>query len=321
MEGIFCIGQAVFDVTLPYSGPLKSNGKYRVRRPHGCSGAPALNAACLCALWGAPTELVARVGRDRYGQLIEADLVRCGVGTRYLLRTECAPTSYSIIAVDDQSGDRAIFNVVEKDSEYGCGMRAQRACVAESCMSYAEVCDFPIPTEAPDVILADGHEAKAALSYLRAHPSAISVVDAGTFRQDTYEVAQHVDYLVCSEDFAKQYRGARLIDPNDLFEIDALLTQIEQINSGVAVITLGDRGLIYRDRAGDPHHLPAHPAVAVDTTGAGDVFHGAFAHGLLSGMSLESNLVRASMAASIAVRSIGGLSSIPALEAVMEELS
>lgn len=296
---VFCIGQAAYDITAPYTGPLRANQKYRIVASHGCSGAPALNAACLCALWGAPAQLIARIGDDPYGALVRDDLARYGVGTDYLIPDAHATTSYSLIAVDDSNGDRTIFNFP----------------------SAMHPVDCPVPSARPDVILSDGHEPEASIAVIEAYPDVPSVVDAGTFRESTYAVAQRVDYLVCSEDFACQYTGSPLVDPDDFKAVDKLLSQIEGINGGVAVVTLGDRGLVYRDEHGVPRHMPAFKAHAVDTTGAGDIFHGAFAHGLYAGLPLAENLRRCSMTSSLSVRSMGGLSSVPTLEAVEAALA
>ena len=288
---IFCIGQATYDITLRYTGPLVANQKYRVAESWGWPGAPALNAACLCAKWGAPVELVARLGDDLYGLRIREELATCGVGTNHLITGTGAVTSYSLIAVDDEKGERTIFNVP-------CPVKAAA---------------YQVPDARPDVVLADGHEPAATLDVLAAWPGVPSVVDAGTYRESTYEVARAVGYIVCSEDFARQYTGTVLDDADDACATDALLSRIEGINDGVAVVTLGERGLVYRDADGVPRRMPAFEAQAVDTTGAGDIFHGAFAHGLYEGLSLEENLRRASMTSSISVRTMGGFPSIPEL--------
>jgi sugar/nucleoside kinase (ribokinase family) len=84
------------------------------------------------------------------------------------------------------------------------------------------------------------------------------------------------------------------------------------------VVTLGERGLIF-DAAGVCRHLPAYTARPVDTTGAGDVFHGAFAYANLRGLPLELTLKVASLAAELSVQERGGRRSIPALDAVRKE--
>ena len=294
---IFCIGQAVYDITAYLDAPLEANRKYRVLEHSECAGAPALNAACLCALWGAPTELVARIGEDSYGDAVRESLRRFGVGASHLIPDAGLPTPFSLIAVEKATGSRTIFN-----------FPGERADVP-----------YAAPPERPDVILSDGHEPEASLAVIRAHPDAPSVIDAGTCRQGVVEVARESAYIVCSEDFALQLTGRR-VDLSDMAGADAVLTGVERLNEGVAVVTLGERGLIYRDGAGVARHMPAFPARAVDTTGAGDIFHGAFAYGLYAGLSIEENLRWSSMASSLSVRKMGGQTSIPLLSEVQAAL-
>ena len=57
---IICIGQCAYDLTFPIQEPLIENQKYRIMEPFSCIGAPAANAAYLCALWNAETVLISR---------------------------------------------------------------------------------------------------------------------------------------------------------------------------------------------------------------------------------------------------------------------
>ena len=111
------------------------------------------------------------------------------------------------------------------------------------------------------------------------------------------------------------------MDSSGEMVIDAQYDEATPFCGNYAVVTLGDRGLIFRDDEGIPQHMPAFAAHAVDTTGAGDIFHGAFAFGLYQNMSLEDNLRMCSMTSSLSVRSMGGLTSIPAYEQVQQELA
>jgi sulfofructose kinase len=76
------------------------------------------------------------------------------------------------------------------------------------------------------------------------------------------------------------------------------------------VITLGEKGLVCLD---GPRwiEMPAFAVEVVDTTGAGDTFHGAFCLGLVRGFSLEKNLAFASAAAALKCRALGGRAGIP----------
>lgn len=95
--------------------------------------------------------------------------------------------------------------------------------------------------------------------------------------------------------------------------------EVKQINRKQTVITLGSEGLLY-EKNGILTHMPAFPVSAVDTNGAGDVFHGAFAYGLWKGMELEGILKLSSIAAAISVQTYGAHTSIPQLEAVLKKM-
>ena len=289
--GIYCVGQSAYDITIPLDEPLVKNRKYRITERHECGGGPAFNAACLCALWGAPVQLVSRIGEDHYGEILKSILASQGVGMDYLIPDKEIQTPYSVIVAGKTDGSRTLFNFPGRKSETV----------------------WPVPAEAPDVILTDGHEEKISLELIRAYPNAVSMIDAGTFRDCTFKVAEEVDYLVCSEDFARQYTGRslELSDWNGCLEV---FEEVERINRKHAVITLGAQGLLYREEDGTMTHLPAFKVQVVDSTGAGDIFHGAFACGLYDKISVRENLRRSAAAAAMSVQRIGSQTSIPTRE-------
>ena len=132
-------------------------------------------------------------------------------------------------------------------------------------------------------------------------------------------VAEHADYLVCSEDFARQYT-AEGIDLEDWEACKRIFQKVKEINHKTAVITLGDKGLLYEED-GELRRLPAYPVKALDTTGAGDIFHGAFACGLYQRLPLLDNLRQSSAASAISVQTMGGQISIPELKTVQQMMS
>jgi sugar/nucleoside kinase (ribokinase family) len=90
--------------------------------------------------------------------------------------------------------------------------------------------------------------------------------------------------------------------------------------STTVVVTLGEQGLIADDGSGF-RLVPAFPTHAVDTTGAGDIFHGAFGFAITQAMPFWESLRFAAMAASLSVRMRGGRGSIPTLAQVQEALA
>lgn len=293
---VICVGQSVYDIVIPYDKALVENQKYRVETRLECGGGPALNAAYLCAVWGEQTYLVSRIGDDDYGKKIKEILLKAGVHIEHLVKEKNIETPYSIILSNSDNGSRTIFNFPGE-------------------INYK---NYEFPDLDVDVILSDGHLPELSIQAVRRYPDALSVLDAGTCRQSTMEVAPHVDYIVCSEDFARQYTG-KAVDLENPELCREIFERIKAINKKHAVITLGEKGLLYEEE-GQLKHLPAYPADAVDTSGAGDIFHGAFAYGLAEKMPLLSILKMSSMASSISVESLGGQTSIPALELVKRKL-
>ena len=110
-----------------------------------------------------------------------------------------------------------------------------------------------------------------------------------------------VDYLVGSEKFARQWLGSD--DP------EHAVRKLAE-HSPAVVITLGERGLLWR-MGNETGHLPAYPVSAVDSTGAGDAFHGAFAAALSAGMAWDRVLRFASAAGAVCCETLGARPGLP----------
>ena len=152
-------------------------------------------------------------------------------------------------------------------------------------------------------ILIDGHQfelAKELTQYAKTNRVPI-VIDADALRPQTAELVQLVDYVVASERFAQEYSGEG--------DAEVGLAKLSQVAPNV-VVTLGDRGLIWQ-RVDGRGRLAAFPINAVDTTGAGDAFHGAFAAGLAQGMAWDDLLRYASAVGALCCTKVGGRVGIP----------
>lgn len=296
MGSIFCIGQSAYDITIPLTEPIVENQKYRIEHRIECGGGPAFHAAYLCGMWGAEVSLISRIGADGYGEILKQSAREKGICLDYLIEDGKMKTPHSFIFSNSSNGSRTLFNFPG---------RLQKV-------------DYQYPDIQVDVILSDGHEPEISVGAIAAYPNAISVVDAGTCRESTLTVARKVDYLVCSEDFARQYTG-KTLDLQHWELCEDIFHEVEKINGKITVITMGEQGLLYKED-GVVKRLPAYPAKAVDTNGAGDIFHGAFAYGLYRKMPPLEILKLSSMASAISVESLGGQTSIPELNTVEAKL-
>ena len=289
MGSVLCIGQSAFDITIPLHEPIIENRKYVFDEEIRCGGGPALNAAYLSAKWGLPTFLMSRLGHDTYGDYLQSLMKDIGIKADYLVFPDNYATPHSYIFPNMDAGTRTLFNhpgVLEKVT-------------------------CPLPEHDIKVIHTDGHEDDWSLEAFERYPNAVSLIDAGSARDEVLRVAKKADHLVCSEDFARQYTG-KDINVNDASCCEKALKAIEEINSKTVVITLGENGLLYREN-GHVKRMRAFQVNAVDSTGAGDVFHGADLYGLYHNLSFTETLKTAAAAAACSVQKVGAQISIPSL--------
>ena len=86
------------------------------------------------------------------------------------------------------------------------------------------------------------------------------------------------------------------------------------------MVTLGVRGCVGVDQNDEFFQVPSFSVPVIDTTGAGDIFHGAFVYGIASGLPYQEVIEISAMAAAVSVESRGSQSSIPDLQTVRERL-
>jgi sulfofructose kinase len=135
-----------------------------------------------------------------------------------------------------------------------------------------------------------------------AHAKGIkTVLDAGSLNKGTSQLFDKVGYLVCSERFACELTGASS-------PVKAMAHFVSSSQS--IVITLGKDGLIWKNAEGQGR-IPAFSVDVKDSTGAGDVFHGAFAGCLAMGKEWIETLTYSSAAAALCCTRLGARPGIP----------
>jgi len=293
---ILCVGHAAYDIIFSMDRFPQENTKLPVDSLVECGGGPAANAAYLLAQWGVATGLAALVGDDPYGHAIVEEMRKIGADTSLLEVRPGFATSLSAILVNVRGGSRTIINRTIKGD-------------------HVKLDPAKLAAAQPSVMLFDGHAVQAALDAIERYPSAKTVIDAGSLYEGTITLVPKVDYIVASEGFAKQLCGGAGCDtPEGQRQAIAAMRKVAKPGAAL-VVTLGERGLFYGVEGG-VKHIPAFQVDAVDTTAAGDIFHGAFTYGVLKGLSLEENLRFSASTAALSVTRPGGRTSIPALDEV-----
>jgi sulfofructose kinase len=289
---VLCAGFACHDLVFDVPHHPGPDEKIRAAALLNCGGGLASNAAVTAARLGCRTAFAGYVGADVYGDLHIAEFQADGVSTDWIVRgTEPTPLSAIMIKPD---GLRTIVSY-RGASEGLCADK------------------FDLTKLRAKSILIDGHQfavAKALTDYAKANQVPI-VIDADALRPQTVELVQLVDYVVASERFAQDYSGQA--------DANVGLATLAAVTPNV-VVTLGDRGLIWQ-RGDERGQLAAFPITAVDTTGAGDAFHGAFAAGLALGMGWDELLRYASAVGALCCTKVGGRVGIPTAAEVVKFLA
>ncbi len=298
MIDVLCIGTAAFDINLPLEDFPEENRKYEIRRSFETGGGPAANAASLLSKWGVSAALACVIGDDLFGRRILDELNAEGAELSLIGVRSGYGTPLSCILVNQKTGSRTIINRHEG---------APPLVLEESTLRGLN----------PRVILMDGHQLDASLKAIAVSPQAKTILDAGSRRKGTEVLSRKVDYLIGSEGFALDMTGvSRLQTP---VEQEQCLKGLFALNGKNVAITLGEKGTIYLE-GGRLASLPALAVQAVDTTAAGDVFHGAFAYAVLHGKTFAEALWFSSTTAGLSVARPGGRSSFPNLREVEKAL-
>lgn len=276
---VLCLGHASYDLVFSVPHHPAEDEKLFADGLLGCGGGPAANAAVTVARLGFKAAFAGYLGGDVYGDSHYAELQSAGVDTGLIVRGD-SPTPLSAILVKPD-GKRALLNY-KGDTQ----------------TLPADALDFSDITA--KTVLFDGHEPRLSLALLdKIGNSVPTVLDAGSLHAGTEALMTKVTYLVCSEKFALQYAG----DPN------TALSRLADLSPNV-VITLGERGLIWQ-RGLETGSLPAPPITAIDTTGAGDAFHGAFAAAVAAEMTWMDSLYFASAAGAYCCTQMGARPGLP----------
>lgn len=256
-------------------------------------GGPAATAAVAFARLGGNATFVGSVGTDDISRTLVRDLAGEGVHVELIEEHEGAHAPRSVILVEAGSGKRSIL--------YSKGT------APEPVMSPA----FEAILRQAQFLHLDGYHIGAAVRAAEMARSAGVPVSFDGGAGDPWpgldELLPLVDWLVVARAFAE--RETSLHDPA------AAALELARYGARLVVITDGSAGAWYHSEAGSGH-VPAFEVDVVDTTGAGDVFHGAFARAQVDGMHLAEAVRFASAAAALKCEHAGGRPGIPTLSEV-----
>jgi sulfofructose kinase len=254
-------------------------------------GGQVASAIVACRRWGLSARYVGKIGDDAAGQLQTDEMQREGVEAHWIVAPGCS-SQISFILVDQPSGERTVL--WKRDP--AIALRPED--LKRKWISGARA------------LLVDGHDTEAAAQAARwACEMQIPVVGDFDNRYPEVEaLLHHVDFAITSKEFSERITGER-----DLLK--SLPKIFREFQCHLTGATLGRLGVLAWDGA---RFLlcPGYKVQAIDTTGAGDIFHGAFLYGLTRGWPVQETLEFSCAAAALNCTAPGARGNIATLNEI-----
>ena len=255
-------------------------------------GGQVASAMVTCARLGLRTKYIGTIGDDLRGEVQIESLTGSGVNLDHVQIRKNCPNQSAYIIIDRSTGERTVLwsrpDCLRIDPEE---IRPEQITCAR-------------------LLHIDGHDTAAVEHAARiARKAGIPVtVDVDTIYHGFDKVLPHVDYLIASSDFPVQWT-------NEADPFRALSMIQREYGMRVAAMTLGAHGSLALE--GDRFlYSPAFVVNCVDTTGAGDVFHGAFCYAVLQGMPMREALDFSNAMAALNCTALGARGGIACLAEV-----
>ncbi|MEB3341284.1 sugar kinase [Okeania sp.] len=248
--GLF-IGLITLDLTYMTTNYPEKNQKVVANNYTITAGGPATNAAVTFSYFNNQTTLLCGLGNHPITNLIKADLEKHNVTIQDLDKNRSEPPPVSSIITTQDTGDRAVISI-----------NATKSQISKELI-------FPEIIDNIDIVLIDGHQIAASLEIAQFAKSKNIpiVIDGGSWKPGFEEILPFVDYAICSANFY----------PPNCESQESVFAYLESLNIPNIAITQGEKPIKYLSQ-GKFGNVEVPKINAVDTLGAGDIFHGAFCH-------------------------------------------
>jgi sugar/nucleoside kinase (ribokinase family) len=276
-KGLF-VGLATVDVTYPVDGIPRRNEKISVPGQELTAGGPATNAAITFGFLGGRSQLVTAVGAHPLAVIVRRDLKQSAVRLYDIARGRKESPPISSIMVLRDTGERSVVSA--------------NAAV----FSAVKIKFNPQWLQGVSILQVDGHYMPLCISAARAaHRRGIPVVlESGSWKAGMSELLAFIDIAICSDDF----RPHECNSGKEALEfLQAQGIRKVAITKGASAIRFVDEGKIGK--------VAVEKIRAVDTLGAGDIFHGAFCYYACEGYEFRESLEAAARVASFSCGYLG----------------
>lgn len=290
MTKIVGIGACVFDTLYNLSSFPKEDTKMRADSSKSAGGGPVATGLVAAKKLGEDSAYIGVLSNDSGGEFLKKDFEKYGVDT-------------SLIEI--KNGYRSFASVL-----WLCTENASRTCVFDKGnLPPLVLSDSQKEAiKSAKILMVDGNEMEAAIAGAKlARENGVKVLyDCGGLYKDVERLLELSDIMIPSEEFALAHTGTSSAK-------EAAIKLFELYSPSIVVITQGKNGgIIY-----DGENLTSYPAFSVevkDSNGSGDVFHGAFAAGLLKGFDFLKCCYFSSAVSALKCTGIGARESVPSFD-------
>lgn len=272
---VIVIGSANLDTTLRVPRVPVAGETLLASRSSITPGGKGANQAVAAAATGGKVRFIAALGRDAAGETVQQSLRRHGVDISAVELLEQAPTGTATVIVDD-SGENLI---VVNPGANGCLSVHRVQQILAGLDAPVVLCQLEVPLEAVQAAAAESAERTFVLNPAPMMPA-----------EELAPLLTVTDVLVPNQSELAQLTSRQV--PQTLRQVSECVVRLDY--RGAVVVTLGAQGaVVFETIDGDAVHVPAPAVQTVDTSGAGDVFCGVFAHELSQGGDLVGATRRA----------------------------
>jgi ribokinase len=293
---VLVLGSMNYDYVYSVDGIVREGETMLACKRDVVIGGKGLNQAIALSRAGVNVFMSGAVGKEN-GELLIRGLESAGVNTENIKAID-EPSGHAIIQLSNDGANAIIVY-------QGSNGKITRQMVDEILCDFGEGDYLLLQNEISNIEYAMT-EAKRKNMIIVFNPSPV------TDTLFTYPL-ELVDILILNE-----IEGITLTGLNDDVSYTKLVDALHlRYPHASVVLTVGEKGVLYRDRQGRKQH-GAYDVSVVDTTGAGDTFCGYYVACATKGMSIEDALECASKASSLAVERLGTATSIPEMREVLK---
>jgi sulfofructose kinase len=275
-----CVDMAVNVDVFP-----KPNGSAEIKNMSWQGGGKVATGMAAAARLGVKGAVIGSVGDDGCGKFITDDFIRHGIDTTYLLKRTGKKTNFSLVMSDRETMGRSII------FRRGNAEPIEKREVPEE---YLKNTDYFYVASLNDTAI---EAAKRSKGY-----GAKIFIDADYYSEELKRFIPETDIFIASEFVYKALFSSGDIESN--------CRRITEMGPKTVIFTFGEKGCEGVSEDGY-FKVPAYSVDAVDTVGAGDVFHGAYLASIIKGLSAEEAARTASAVSAIKCTRIGGRAGIP----------